>query len=130
MSIDKVIVGELMTRDVLCVRPELPASVALARIEARGLQAAPVVAFGETVIGFVTRADLGMRRAIVVRDVMTPALVVGEDGAIESAAHAMAAARAHQAAVVDREGRLVGVLSALDVLRWLGAQPAAGHPLG
>jgi CBS domain-containing protein len=55
-----------------------------------------------------------------VRDVMTPAVfTVGLHAPARAAVEQMLALKVHQLFVVDREGALVGVISALDVLRHL-----------
>ena len=60
-------------------------------------------------------------------DIMTrPAVVVGEDLSLEAAVSVLADHRISGAPVVDRDGRLCGVLSEKDILRALGEKPAAG----
>ena len=55
-----------------------------------------------------------------VRDIMTPAVfTVGLHAPAREAVEQMLALKVHQLFVVDREGALVGVVSALDVLRHL-----------
>ncbi len=54
-----------------------------------------------------------------VADAMTPlAFTLDEESALGDAAALMACEGVHRLPVVDREGRLVGILSALDVVRW------------
>jgi CBS domain-containing protein len=55
-----------------------------------------------------------------VRDIMTPVVfTVGVHAPAREAVERMLALKVHQLFVVDREGALVGVISALDVLRHL-----------
>jgi len=65
------------------------------------------------------------------QDIMTPALFfVREDALVADAAVEMARRGVHRVPVVSREGAVVGMVSALDVMRWMAAglsrQPGAG----
>ena len=54
------------------------------------------------------------------RDIMMPfVLRLREDAPIDEAAALMAFERVHRVLVVSKSGKLVGIVSALDVLRWL-----------
>ncbi len=56
-------------------------------------------------------------------EVMTPfAFAVDENASLARAAALMAFERVHQVPVVSRSGRVVGVATAVDVLRWLAQQ--------
>lgn len=60
---------------------------------------------------------------VTARDVMTPlALTVYEGTTIGQAASLMAYEGVHRLPVVADDGRVVGLLSSLDVLRWFGRQ--------
>jgi CBS domain-containing protein len=57
----------------------------------------------------------------LVRDLMTPVVFsVAPDTPVADVVHEMTALRVHRLFVVDRDSVLVGVISALDVLRHLG----------
>ncbi len=60
---------------------------------------------------------------LVVRSIMSPVvLTLNESSTIGQAAALMAFEQIHHLPIVSNEGRVVGILSSLDVLRWLGRQ--------
>jgi len=74
--------------------------------------------------GIRAQLDRGMHvldtRDATVRDVMTPlAFTLPADASIARASALMALEGVHRVPVVAETGRVVGILSALDVLRWL-----------
>lgn len=57
----------------------------------------------------------------LVREVMTPiAVTLAEDAPLSQAAALMAQEELHRLPIVSKTGQVVGVLSTMDVLRWLG----------
>ncbi len=143
---------DLMTREVVTVRPDLPAT-ALARLLAeRGISSVPVTKASGELIGIVTEADLLRRLAseedkpvgwlgrlfgdvnrqaeryarthgLLARDVMTTALVTVDPDA--TAAHCAQLMEQHRIKrlPVLLGGRLVGVVSRADLLRAVLAPP-------
>jgi CBS domain-containing protein len=64
-----------------------------------------------------------------VRHIMTPlAILVGETSSVACAAAVMAYEHVHRVIVVDGAGLVVGVLSSIDVLRWLARQDGYAIP--
>jgi CBS domain-containing protein len=62
--------------------------------------------------------------ADLVKDVMTPYLItVAEDTPIRDVAARMASGGVHRLIVVDTDQQIRGIVSSLDVLRWIAAQP-------
>jgi CBS domain-containing protein len=62
--------------------------------------------------------------ADTVKDVMTPYLItVAEDTPIRDVAARMASGGVHRLIVVDTDQQIRGIVSSLDVLRWIAAQP-------
>ncbi len=125
----------IMARKVCCVRGDLDASEARARMLARGVSGLPVVDNWGRAIGVISKTDLVEHevgpapsgRAVV--DVMAPfVLSLTSDDSIGRAAALMAYEGVHRVVVVDRSGHVVGLVSSLDVARWLGRR--AGHPVG
>jgi CBS domain-containing protein len=58
-----------------------------------------------------------------VGDIMTPVtFTLTEDASVSRAAALMAFERVHRVPVVDAGGKVVGIVSALDVLGWLGRE--------
>jgi CBS domain-containing protein len=62
--------------------------------------------------------------ADLVKDVMTPYLItVAEDTPIRDVAARMASCGVHRLIVVDTDQQIRGIVSSLDVLGWIAAQP-------
>jgi CBS domain-containing protein len=119
---DAVRVGEVMTRDVLCVHEELPAVRATQLLLEANVGGAPVIDAHGRPIGMISKTDLlraeGRSR---VTDLMTPLVFsVDEAATLSQASALMAFEGVHRLPVVSPDGHVVGILSALDVLRWLG----------
>ena len=59
---------------------------------------------------------------LTAEDVMTPSMFsVREDACVRDAVQEMAKRRVHRVPVVSRSGAVVGMVSALDVMRWMAA---------
>ena len=128
----------VMTRAVVSVRPEQPVDEALQLLVENAVSGLPVVDAEHRPVGMLSRADLleehldallvgeGGQPARV-RDVMTGhALTLPETASVREAALLMGNYAVHRVPVVDASGRLVGIVSTLDVLRWLArALPGA-----
>jgi CBS domain-containing protein len=84
--------------------------------------AVPVVDASRRVVGILTSGDLAdSARAGTVQDSMTREVVcVAPDEPLERAAQLMSQRRVKRLPVVDSDGRLLGVLSSVDVLRTMG----------
>jgi CBS-domain-containing membrane protein len=120
-------ISRIMTRKVVCARPEMDASLLRARLIERGVSGAPVVDDWGRVVGVVSRSDLiehevtSERSGKTVGDIMMPmAFTLPPDAPIAQAAALMAYEGVRRLIVVDGRGCVVGLVSALDVARWLG----------
>src|SRR5438094_796018 len=81
---------------------------------------------GGLVIGVVSEADLIGKSGATVGDVMTsPAVTVAENTSLEHVAEQLTQQRIRRLPVVDADGRLVGVVSRRDVLRWAASRVPA-----
>jgi CBS domain-containing protein len=122
-------VNEIMNREVFSLRPEDSADDALADLVALGITGAPVVDAEARPLGVVSLSDLAGRRAgETAGALMTrPAAVVRDEDPIAQAGRLMAGAGYHRLVVIDGDGRAVGVVSSLDVVRGLLGVPAV-HP--
>jgi CBS domain-containing protein len=125
----------VMARKVVCVRADMDASEARARILSRGVSGLPVVDNWGRAVGVLSRSDLvehevtGRPSGRQVADIMSPfVLSLPQDASIGQAAALMAYEGVHRIVVVDRSGYVIGLVSALDIARWLGRR--AGHPVG
>ena len=125
----------IMAHKVCCVRGDLDASEARNRMLARGVSGLPVVDNWGRAMGVISKSDLvehavgpeSTGRQVV--DVMTPFVFsLPQDASIGQAAALMAYEGVHRVVVVDRSGYVVGLVSSLDIARWLGRR--AGHPVG
>ena len=123
-------VTAVMASPVVSVDPEAPVRDLLRLFVAGGIGAAPVVDSRGEAIGVVSKTDV--LRAVYenlpegdsdvpARDLMTPApLTVPESASIAEAASIMAREHVHRLFVVGQAGTLAGVVSAMDLVRWLG----------
>ncbi len=122
-EIEHTSVVSIMGRRVLCVSPATSTALRRDLVLERGLTGAPVVNPDGTVVGFVSRADL-LRdpRPATAEEIMTPlAVTVSETASVAEASALMALEGVHRLPVVNdaMSGKVVGVISALDVLGWL-----------
>lgn len=104
----------------VCVRPELSLIDAADLFAREGLRAAPVVDPDGGLIGMLSRTDLSKKRKATVADVMAT-LVHGlpEEAPVAYAISLMARDAIHEVPLVDPKGRVVGMVSAIDALRWV-----------
>lgn len=136
--------SELMTTNPRSLRRDASVAEAAAFLSTRGFSAAPVIDEAGRPVGVVSRTDLLHRHSqqavrplatpsarppggvepdatVSVQDVMTPAVFcVHVDAPAAKVVAKMLALDVRRLFVVDDEGVLVGVVSAFDVLRWLG----------
>jgi CBS domain-containing protein len=122
------LVEEIMNREVFALRPEEPAEQALDYILQLGITGAPVTDRDQRVLGHASFRDLlSKTKGALVRDRMkTPVEVVSPSTPIDEAGRRMARLRVHRL-IVTEESRVVGVVSALDVVAALLGMPV-GHP--
>jgi CBS domain-containing protein len=132
---DAASVAGIMSRKVVCARPEMDASEARRRMLERGVSGLPVVDTWGRVVGVVSKSDLVDREVtaddgqLKVRDIMTSLVfALTPDATIARAAALMAYEGVHRIIIVDARGHLLGVISSLDVARWVGHE--AGLPVG
>jgi predicted transcriptional regulator len=127
-------VSEIMSKDVIAVRPEVGVDDLEELLLASGISGAPVVDDLGKPIGIVSKTDLIHRKNAPsgggkVRDVMMrTAFCLSENESIARAAGLMAYEGVHRVPVVGARGMVVGVVSPLDVMRWLARQ--YGYPIG
>ena len=143
---DRVAIAELMSRDVTCARADVGIEALTALLLDGDIGAVPVVDDDGFPIGMLSKSDLvrdhwengdteeatdevidGVRVTTrspkTVRDLMMPiAFTLREDDPLSRAAAVMATERVHHLPIVSAEGRVVGMLSSLDFVRWVAAQ--------
>jgi CBS-domain-containing membrane protein len=119
--------SRIMTRKVVCARPEMDASLLRARLLERGVSGAPVVDDWGRVLGVVSKTDLiehevtSQRGCKTVGDIMMQMVfTLPPDASIGQAAALMAYEGVHRVVVVDAKCCVVGLVSSLDIARWIG----------
>lgn len=149
-------ISEVMHKPSHCVTEQQSVGELVALFLDKGIGAAPVVDDNEKPIGFVSKTDIvrelkghgtGERQAVdqhiqpwwdadrlsqlQVGDIMTPCLYAFSPAtSVADATAAMAFEGIHHIPVVEESGKLVGILSTLDLLDWTarnaGYQPSDG----
>ena len=122
-------VRDVMTTGVVTVRPDTPYRVIAAMFREHRVSGFPVTAADGTVIGVVSESDLLALAAgrhhrghradgqATAGDLMTcPAVTISPDELVQTAAGVMHSHRLQRLPVVDRDRRLVGIVSRSDVL--------------
>jgi CBS domain-containing protein len=134
-----------MVPDAVSLRAEARVQEASAFLSGKGFGAAPVIDEAGRPVGVLSLADLvihgresappasdsgGARTARpLVRDLMTPAVFsVAPETPASAVVEQMLALKVHHLFVVDQAGVLIGVISALDVLKAL--RPEQPHAPG
>ena len=107
---------DVMTTKVISVEPHETVDEA-ARLMLLNRISGLAVQRGGRVVGVVSEVDLISRSGTRVEQVMTsPAITVKETTRLQEVAQQLTKIR--RAPVVDEEGRLVGIVSRSDILRW------------
>src|SRR5438876_10675455 len=116
-------VSDVMTRGVECTRPDATLQEAAAKMKSLDVGPLPVCD-NDRLVGMVTDRDITVRAAaegeapadVRVRDVMTPEVVYCfEDALVVDAALLMQQKQVRRLAVLDRDNRLVGIVSQGDL---------------
>jgi len=145
-------VSTIMSRTTYCLRQEVGVRTAITMLLEHRMSGAPVVDAEGHPIGIVSKTDLlrhlhersdavepGSDAAVergfhttdvdgtTVADVMMPVVfAIVEDTTIAAASALMAGEGVHRLPVLDGNGAVVGILSTLDVVRWV-AERAGYH---
>jgi CBS domain-containing protein len=121
-------VTAIMTHHVVCALPDLPLAAMLEVMVSERLGCVPVVDEHGHPVGMVTKFDVVENLVAPPRltspsvaDVMMPlAITLDDDDTVEHAAALMASEDMHHVMIVA-ERRLVGIISTMDVTRWLAS---------
>jgi CBS domain-containing protein len=146
-------VHDLMSREVRSVRPDTSVADAVEMLIGKAYKALPVVDDERRVVGILTDGDVlrrlelpdaGVQSALTraelgrelealrhsgqtVQDIMVrPVVTTTDDAPVAKAVKVMTQRAVKRLPVVDRDGRLIGVVSRVDVLRAL-VQPAVAE---
>jgi len=123
MSTTGVRIRELMTKNVVVIGPERNVSEAVKKMVERNVECLPIVQFGE-LQGLITFRDIIEKVVYVkrapektkVRDVMAKKMVTCRpDSTIIEVVKLMKNKRLRRVPVVNKEGRLVGIITDFDL---------------
>lgn len=130
---NQVPITEIMTRDLVCARDDLPLPE-LVKLVLRGhIGCVPIVDERGHPRGMVTKTDLvemllrpDTIAGSTAADVMMPlAIVLDEQATVAHCASMMALEDFHHVMIVSCSGALIGIVSSQDIVRWLVANDAA-----
>ena len=124
---DCVPLSEIMTRDLTVVPADLDVRSVPDLFAQHRIGCIPVVDDQGRPIGVITKSDVVMRLVLpghepprIAAELMLPiTIAVNERSTIAQAAALMASENVHHLLVVDLSGRLVGLVTTLDIVRWL-----------
>lgn len=129
---DQIPVRRIMSRDVVCAREDLDASALIDLMVRRRIGCVPVVDERGRPIGMVTKTDVVEQQlaavlhhapaAATAGELMMPlAITLDEHATLAHAAAMMSVEDFHHVAIVSDGGALIGVVSTMDIVRWLAA---------
>lgn len=130
---DSVPVSQIMSREVVCAREDLALDALLELLVTRHIGCVPIVDDRGRPIGMVTKLDLveqllppHLRPPAppprIASDVMMPlAITLDERATLAHVIAMMSVEDVHHVPIVSDAGALIGVISAMDVVRWLAA---------
>jgi CBS domain-containing protein len=117
-------IADVMTHAALCVRADTPVEELAKLIERESLSLVPVVDGVGRAVGVVSNNDVprGLRSgAVTARQIMTPVVfALNASLSVDRAAALMAFEGVPCVVAIGDGGQVVGILWALDVLRWIG----------
>jgi len=119
---DAIPVTEIMARDVVCARADLSIDAVTDLLIRNHIGCLPVVDERGHPIGIITKLDLVERTPKMARagDLMMPlAITLNQHATIAHAAAVMSVEDFHHVMVVAADHTLLGVVSTMDIARWL-----------
>lgn len=134
---DSVPVTRIMSQNVVCAREDVDVEALVDLMVRCRVGCIPIVDADGRAIGMVTKSDLiadavaaaepdAAGRALVAGDLMMPfVLKLGEHATIAHAVVMMAGEDVHYIPIVAASGCVIGVVSSMDIVRWLAANHAA-----
>jgi CBS domain-containing protein len=130
-------VTDIMSRDVICALADLPIDTLVDLLVNNYIGCVPIVDDDGCPIGMITKRDLIEPMANrtstadesptwaslaprTAKEAMLPiALTLDDRATVAQAAALMAAEDLHHVPIISAKGRIVGVVSSLDIVRWL-----------
>jgi len=144
-ALERTTVSRIMARHVVCVQADMPLQEVAAVLVRRRIGGVPVVDDEFRPLGMISKTDLVRRSckdaeedielstaaaapAGCVAEVMTPSVAaLSERASVLEAAAIMADRGIHRMPIVGRDGRIVGVVSSLDILGWISRDLPQGE---
>jgi CBS domain-containing protein len=126
-----------MRKDVFCVRADISVDELINLLVEHGFSGVPIVDVEARPVGVISTSDLlraryeqiedeeagfgGLptRRRNVAELMSRTPITLEENATIEEASQTLARHRIHRLPIVNSEGTLVGILSALDIVGWV-----------
>ncbi|AEH25052.1 IMP dehydrogenase [Pyrococcus yayanosii] len=103
--------------DIITIKPEETVEYALFLMEKNDIDGLPVVDDDGMVVGIVSKKDIASRDGKLVKELMTrDVITVPESVEVEEALRIMVENRIDRLPVVDREGKLVGLITMSDLV--------------
>jgi CBS domain-containing protein len=130
-------INEIITRDPEVIRPETPLIAVAQKMNALDIGMLPVCD-GERLVGMITDRDITVRGVAQARDpqttrveqIMTPEIIYCfDDEDVKDVAKTMEEKQVRRLPVLDREKRLVGIVSLGDLAVRTGKEQLAGEVL-
>jgi CBS-domain-containing membrane protein len=138
----RTMLHEIVPTEVACVHADASLEMATSLVMDRGLLCVPVVDADDRLIGIVSKTDLLRGRTDddetqsspvlepgfhveeiatrTVSEIMTPCVhALPEDAPVAFGISLMAFESLHEVPIVGNDGRVLGVATALDILRWM-----------
>src|SRR5262245_18534630 len=131
-------VRQIMSHNVVCVEPTLPIAKVAQKMRELDVGFLPICE-NDRLIGTITDRDITIRsvaqgldpRLIHIREIMSQSVFYCfDDEDVEQAGKAMQENEVRRILVLDRQKRLVGVVSIGDIARTTGESGLAGETLG
>lgn len=118
---DTIPVTDIMSRDLVCARPDITVDALTDLLIQNHIGCIPIVDDAGRPMGIVTKLDLVERRAgTTAAEVMMPlAITLNQHATIAHAAAVMGLEDFHHVMVVGADHALIGVVSTMDIARWL-----------
>jgi CBS domain-containing protein len=121
-------VSDVMNRELFPLEPDDLVDEAARYLAALGITGAPVLDADGAPMGVLSLPDcVGGGTALVVECMTTPAITIRDNAPLHAAARLIGETDHHRLVAVDANGRAVGVVSSIDVIRGLLGMPAH-HP--
>lgn len=123
--------SDLMNPTLVALHTDDYSGFALDYLEHMGLHAAPVLDSDRKPVGVATRPDLAARpiRSKVATATHRRAFTVAAEATVQELAEACADTGLHHLVVVDGDGRAIGMISSIDVIRGLIGRKSRHLPM-